>query len=85
MRSRERLIEVLKSVNLYGVGGTAYGACDAAWKALDGNSPHYTRHLFIPNGYASLLKETAANHQSPHVRELATEALFYLEKDSTNG
>jgi hypothetical protein len=82
MRTRERLIEVLKTVNMRVVGGPAWGGLDAAWKALGGGSKAYTQHLFIPDGYARLIEETALHHASPHIRDLAKEALHYLREDT---
>lgn len=77
MRSRERLIEILYSVNVCAIGVSALHAKLLHWAAdmLNGLawSPVYIDYL------TALAKDNSA---SPHLRELATEALHYLREDA---
>lgn len=71
MRSRARLIEVMKTVNR----NVYPEACDLLW----------TAHYCVANDTvpcpecARSMRGIMRAHSSPHIRELATEALHYLE------
>jgi hypothetical protein len=81
MRSRERLVEVLRSVN-----GRYHGTDlmnDFRFTADILSAPNHfplttTKTGELINGYAK-------GHPSPHIRELAAEALHYLKEDARNG
>lgn len=73
MRSRERLIEVLRSVNPKLFPEEAMILRRAA-RAIAESMPHW-----LNGGW---LKRTAETHSSPHIRELAAEALHYLTEDA---
>lgn len=75
MRSREKLIEVLGSVNPCAVfirDAIFAELCALALK--DGPEP----------GTITTIAHRLAETGSPHIRDLATEALHYLEKDATH-
>lgn len=70
MRSRERLIEVLRSVNRQAYMITSQILHDAAGRlAGERKGP-----VEVPDELARI----ARYHPSPHIRELAAEALHYL-------
>lgn len=71
MRTRERLIEVLRSANRRIVGGYTLQML-AATIAGDANAP------FVPSYAANVCRSIIAVNASPHFRELAEEALHYL-------
>lgn len=73
MRSRERLIEVLRSVNADVIGKDWFGVLHHAAFLLTAK---------IPNADTADLEMTIAFHHSPHVRELAGEAIHYLREDA---
>lgn len=78
MRDRERLIEVLESVNgphvLCQFEELHFGAAAAFIRK---NEPA------VPNLLLAL-ERFHASHDSPHIRELAAEALHYM-RESANG
>ena len=74
MRSRERLIEVLRSVNP-AIDWTTVEILHDAAKQLAGEG-------FGPEMLFADLSLTAKHHRSPHIRELAAEALHYLKGEN---
>jgi len=81
MRSRERLIEVLRSVNHQWHGTMVRD--DFAFAAGILGSPN---HFNITNLEAQkLVSGYATGHPSPHIREIAAEALHYLKQDMEAG
>jgi len=75
MRSRERLIEVMESVNRVVVGF-------CVWSRLDYIAGALRREQIPVTRQAKELAESLADHASPHIRELASEALHYLTEDN---
>lgn len=74
MRTRERLIEVLDTVNSRAAGD---GPTIILKLAVDILSGIDCRDLAL-RGLAVITTQ----HQSPHIRELADEALHYLREDA---
>jgi len=78
MRSRKRLIEVLFSVNPLapGVGYEVAASCQFMARKLRGDRDYAFDVARVHLEIQSLL------HPSPHIRDLATEALHYLMEDA---
>ena len=74
MRSRERLIQVLESVNERVVGHHPAQACAHAHKALNYLGKH--PHVSMP-----LIENQAEVAESEHIRELLDEALRYIREN----
>lgn len=76
MRTRERLIEVLRSVNGEAVGVWPFHAwlCSWAAEALERGDADLTT---MDRRNMEML--TTHPHASPHIRSLAADALHYLE------
>lgn len=74
MRSRARLIEVLESVNGNSMR-TTRTYCLLIAEAMRGTTK-------IGRGNAMKFCRVLIDGNSPHIRELATEALFYLNEDA---
>lgn len=74
MRTRARLIEVMESVNDDGAG--IFTRCVALRAASALRSGFMSASLSID------LKVIADGSPSPHIRELAAEALHYLNEDA---
>jgi len=75
MRSRERLIDVLCSINRNAVGQPCAAMMAVTADAIAG------KHVITGNGMRAVLDRYSSVHPSPHIRELATEALHYLKQD----
>lgn len=72
MRTRERLVLLLRSVNPLVYSGAAMVMTDAA-EHLDGEQAECC--VACANNMAVL----AAYHESPHIRELAAQTAIYLQ------
>lgn len=71
MRSRDRLIDVLDTVNGKVVGELDAKVLRAAAETMRRSWPPGKEHM-------GLLNSIAEGHDSEHIRELAAEALHYL-------
>ena len=74
MRSRERLIEVIDSLDVASTGAASLILAMAA----DVISNDYTAQSLLE----SALESVGEKHASPLIRELAAESLLYLKEDS---
>lgn len=74
MRSRERLIQILETVNPEVIGGFPARVLARAGRHLQ--RPSSEREDTI-----GLIRRYALKHESPHIRELAKEALYYIEQE----
>jgi hypothetical protein len=81
MRSRERLIEVLRSVNGRWHGTLLMNDFRSAADIL--SAPYHLAIRSLETG--ELMDGYAKGHPSLHIRELAYEALHYLKEDARNG
>lgn len=80
MRTRQRLIEVLDSVNENVVLFTEFMCCDWLAEVLRGN--HHTEYWY---NRSLAIVSTVNYHGSTHIRELLTEGLAILEADKLTG
>lgn len=76
MRTRARLIEVLESVNRGLLGYSTWALCDCLAGLLNGEA------VANPEEAIRGARIVAAEHASPHLRDLATEALYYVREDA---
>lgn len=74
MRSSERLIEVLKTVNESDGDSGGRMLCKIVADMLAG--------IDVRAKVLIVLEAASELHHSPHIRELATEALHYLKEDT---